>query len=255
VYPILFNFGIFRIYSYGFFIAIAFIVSISYLSCSIKKLKEERIISHNDLHSLSMYVIVVGIIGARFFFVLTNNLNNYVLLPLDILKIWQGGLVYYGGFVTATIFMIIYTRRKKISLFKLCDLFAPALALGHAVGRVGCFFAGCCYGKPSDNIPWSVIFTNSFSLAIKGIRLHPTQLYEAFANFLLFLLLDFYCRKKNRAGVSFSLYLVGYALIRFNIEFLRGDYRGVMYCGLSISQIVSIFLFIVGTSIIICRKK
>ncbi|MDR3275481.1 MAG: prolipoprotein diacylglyceryl transferase [Endomicrobium sp.] len=253
MHPILFSFGIFKIYSYGLFVAIAFITSISYLSYSIKKSKE-KIISHDDLYSLFTYIMITGIIGARLLFIFTDNLNNYILSPLEIFKVWQGGLVYYGGFISATAFTVIYIKRKKMSLFKLGDLFAPALALGHGIGRIGCFFAGCCYGKASNNIPWSVIFTDDLSLAVKGIHLHPTQLYEALSNFLLFLFLHFYYKKEHKAGIPFAVYLTGCAVLRFTIEFLRGDYRGIQYYGLSISQIISVFLFITGV-FIICRKK
>ncbi|MDR2676813.1 MAG: prolipoprotein diacylglyceryl transferase [Endomicrobium sp.] len=257
MYPILFDFGIFKIYSYGFFVAIAFIVSFLYLLYSIRKSKE-KIISENDLSSLSIYIAIVSIIGARLFFVFIDNLNSIITLSpsMIIFKLWHGGLVYYGAFISATFFILIYIKIKKISLFKLSDLFAPALALGHAIGRIGCFFAGCCYGKKVDNIPSLLsTFINNISLKTNGALLHPTQLYEAFTNFLLFLFLHFYSKRKHKSGVLFAFYLIYYAFVRFNIEFLRGDYRGVKYYNFSISQIISIFLFIVGILITLCKRK
>jgi phosphatidylglycerol:prolipoprotein diacylglycerol transferase len=251
MHPILFAFWNFTIHTYGFFVAVAFVAAIFYLSYSIKKPKEE-IISQNDLYSLAMYIMIFGVAGARIFFVFTN-LNEFILYPLSIFKIWQGGLVYYGGFIAVIIFVYAYAKRKKILLFKLCDFFVPALALGHALGRIGCFFAGCCYGKESS-LPWAVIFINEHSLAVRGKPLHPTQLYEAFANLLLFIFLHFYSKKKRRSGVSFAVYTISYAVLRFIIEFFRSDYRGAQYFGFSVSQIISVFLFTIGV-FIICRKK
>ncbi|OEG69713.1 hypothetical protein ATZ36_07900 [Candidatus Endomicrobiellum trichonymphae] len=251
MHPILFTFGNFTIYTYGFFVATAFIAAIFYLSHSIKKSKE-KIISQDDLYSLVMYIMIFSVAGARLFFVFTD-LNEFILYPLSIFKIWQGGLVYYGGFIAVIIFAYAYAKRKKIPLLKLGDFFAPALALGHALGRIGCFFAGCCYGKESS-LPWTVVFINEHSLAVRGKSLHPTQLYEAFANFLLFVFLHFYSRKEHKSGVSFAVYIISYAVLRFIIEFFRGDYRGVQYFCFSVSQIISVFLFVAGV-FIICRKK
>jgi phosphatidylglycerol:prolipoprotein diacylglycerol transferase len=251
MHPILCSFWNFTIHTYGFFVAVAFVAAIFYLSYSIKKSKE-KIISQDDLYSLVMYIMIFGVVGARLFFVFTD-LNEFILYPLNIFKIWQGGLVYYGGFIAVIIFTYVYAKRKKILLFKLGDFFVPALALGHALGRIGCFFAGCCYGKESS-LPWTVVFINEHSLAVREKPLHPTQLYEAFANLLLFIFLHFYSKKERRYGVSFAVYIIGYAVLRFIIEFFRGDYRGAQYFGFSVSQMISVFLFAAGV-FIICRKK
>ena len=197
--------------------------------------------------------MIFGVAGARLFFVFTN-LNEFILYPLSIFKIWQGGLVYYGGFIAAIIFAGAYAKRKKIHLLKLGDFFAPALALGHALGRIGCFFAGCCYGKESG-LPWAVVFINKHSLTVRGKPLHPTQLYEAFANLLLFVFLHFYSKKEHKPGVSFAVYITGYTVLRFIIEFFRVDYRGVQYFGFSVSQIISIFLFMIGVCIYAKTRK
>jgi phosphatidylglycerol:prolipoprotein diacylglycerol transferase len=251
MYPILFSFGKFTIYTYGFFVAVAFLTAVFYLSHSLKKSKE-RIISQDDLNSLILYVIISAVIGARIFFIFTN-LEEFILSPLDIFKVWQGGLVYYGGFISALICMYVYAKKKKIALSALGDFFAPALALGHAIGRVGCFSVGCCYGKASS-LPWAVVFTDEHSFAIRGVPLHPTQLYEAFANLLLFVVLHFYSKRERKLGMSCAVYLIGYAVLRFTIEFFRADYRGVQYAGFSISQIISFALFTIGVFMVWKRK-
>lgn len=253
MHPILFSLGNFKIYTYGLFVALAFMTTIFYLSYSLKK-SEEKLISHDELYYLFVCIVIFAIIGARLFFVFIN-FKDFVSYPWDIFKIRNGGLVYYGGFISAVIFMLIYNaKRKEKNLFKLGDFFAPALALGHAIGRIGCFFAGCCYGKVS-NLPFAVMFNDKYSSAVRGVNLHPTQLYESITNFLLFIFLHFYSKKNSRiAGVSLAIYLVNYAITRFIIEFFRDDYRGMHCFGFSISQIISIFLFIVGV-LIIWKKK
>jgi phosphatidylglycerol:prolipoprotein diacylglycerol transferase len=252
MHPILLNFGSFTIYSYGFFVASAFVTVILYLSCSIKKSKQ-KIISQDELFSLFVYLLIISIVGARFFFVLIN-LNEFILYPIGIFEVWHGGFVYYGGLIAAIVFMSLYVRRKKISLFKLADLFAPALPLGHTIGRMGCFFAGCCYGKEST-LPWAIAFTNEHSMNITKVCLHPTQLYEALGNFLLFLFLHFYSKKKHRNGMLLVIYFLGYAVLRFVIEFFRGDHERMQYFSFSIAQIMSVFLFVIGVFIITCRKE
>ncbi|MDR1086664.1 MAG: prolipoprotein diacylglyceryl transferase [Endomicrobium sp.] len=252
MHPILFSFGKLTIFSYGFFYALALFTSITYLSSQLKKSKDKSF-SQNGLYSLCLYIIIFEIFGARLFFVLTNP-QDFVLNPLDVFKLWEGGLVYYGGLIFAALFLLVYVRVKKISILKLGDFFAPALALGHAIGRIGCFLAGCCYGKET-NVPWSVVFKDKNSLAVIGVHLHPTQLYEAFGNFLIFILLYFYLKKEHKKGIILAAYFILYAVLRFIVEFFRGDPGGgVQYFGLSISQAVSIFLFIIGV-FIVCKNK
>ncbi|MDR1942922.1 MAG: prolipoprotein diacylglyceryl transferase [Endomicrobium sp.] len=252
MYPIIFSIGKLTIFSYGLFVALAFFTAITYISNQIKKSKE-KILSQDELYSLFTYIIVSGIIGARFLFVFSNP-QDFVLDPMSVFKLWEGGLTYYGGFISAAIFVLAYVRIKKISILKLGDFFAPALALGHAIGRIGCFFAGCCYGKET-NVAWSVVFRDKNSLAVLGVHLHPTQLYESFGNFLIFFLLYFYSKKEHKKGFLVSFYFISYAVLRFVVEFFRGDPdRGGQYFGLSVSQILSLILFIIGVSII-CKKK
>jgi phosphatidylglycerol:prolipoprotein diacylglycerol transferase len=246
MYPIVFRFGDFALYTYGLFVVLGFISAISYMSYSIKRSKE-KIISRDKLYSLILFVIFSSMIGARLLYVLVNP-DYFFQYPSEIIKIWEGGIVYYGGFICAALFVTAYAAKKKISILKLGDLFAPALALGHCFGRIGCFFAGCCYGK-ATNVPWSVVFNNPMSVAVRGVHVHPTQLYESFANLLLFLFLHFHVKKEKAGGEAFGIYMTAYGLIRFSIEFFRGDDRGAQYLGFSISQIISLFVFAIGVCI------
>jgi phosphatidylglycerol:prolipoprotein diacylglycerol transferase len=252
MHPILFSIGKLTIFSYGFFYALALFMSVTYLSNQLKKSKE-KIFSQDELYSLFLYIIITEVIGARLFFIFAN-LQEFTANPINAFKLWEGGLVYYGGLIAATMFLLIYVNIKKISILKLGDFFIPALALGHAIGRIGCFLAGCCYGKET-NVPWAVVFKDKNSSAVIGVHLHPTQLYEAFGNFLIFIFLHFYSKKNPQKGQITALYFISYAILRFTIEFFRGDLdRGSQYFGLSISQIVSICLFIIGV-FIVCKSK
>jgi len=160
-------------------------------------------------------------------------MNYFIKYPVEIIQIWKGGLVYYGGFISSLIFGIWYLYKKHINIKKVLDTFAPAIALGHVFGRLGCFFSGCCYGKECD-----------FFLSIDNR--YPTQLFEAFGNLIIFILLHRFNKSKHKNGQIFVLYLFFYSLLRFFVEFLRGDDRGIFILGLSVAQVISICFFVVA---------
>src|SRR5262249_20785687 len=153
--------------------------------------------------------------------------------------------VSYGGLILAVIVALLYIRRTGLPLWTTCDVFAPGIALGHVVGRFGCFFAGCCYGKPTDK-PWGIVFSDPFAAANVGtplgVHLHPTQLYEAGTELIILIVLLLTERKRETfAGRTFWLYILLYAISRFVIEFFRGDERGTVGI-FSTSQFISILL-------------
>ncbi|AKL97545.1 prolipoprotein diacylglyceryl transferase [Endomicrobium proavitum] len=249
MYPILIKIGEFSIYSYGFFVALGFLFAVLYLS---KVIKKTKIISKDELYSLAVYLIIAAVVGARVLYELVENFSGFISDPLDVFRVWQGGLVFYGGLIAAVLVFIFYAVKNKKPLLKLSDIFAPAIALGHFFGRLGCFFAGCCYGKPTSQ-PWAVVFTDPETLAqpVAGLHVHPTQLYEALGNFALFAVLALYNKKEHKAGKTLAFYLTGYAVLRFIIEFFRDDYRGGDFLGLSVSQIISIFMFAAGIAVLL----
>jgi phosphatidylglycerol:prolipoprotein diacylglycerol transferase len=258
VYPIICNFAGITIYSYGLLVAIGLFSAFLYISQTLKKTKY-ALISQENFHTLFFFTVIFGAIGARLLYVITD-FTYYFSYPLEVFQIWKGGIVYYGGFALGFLFIAAYVCIKKISFLKICDLFAPALALGHFFGRLGCFFAGCCYGKETK-VPWSVVFTNANALAVKGSHIHPTQLYESFANFLLFLFLWLYPKKKKcHDGFVLVVYLFSYAAIRFTVETFRGDFRGIKIASFSISQAASVVLFIAAIFVmrkvrVLCKKN
>ena len=165
------------------------------------------------------------------------------------LSLLQAGGVFYGGFIAAILATLWYVRRHQLSLWAVADIAAPAVAIGHGIGRLGCFAAGCCYGIATE-MPWGVTFTDTYSGSLVGvplnIPLHPTQIYEAATNLLLGAFLIWFYRRKQFDGQIFWSYVLAYAVLRFFHEFLRADPRGALFGGaLSTSQ----FIAIVGATI------
>lgn len=184
------------------------------------------------------------------------------------LKFWHSGLAYYGGFLLATPAIWLYTRRYKLSFWKVADLAAPAIAFGLFLGRIGCFLAGCCYGKetalpwgirfPLESLPWQAQYKQRFIQAGQAMHpIHPTQLYEAVGALLLALVLFFVVRpRKQRQGQVIGGLLLGYGVLRFVCEFFRDDERGVFFSGwISTSQLISIPLVLLGVYLCWMRRE
>jgi phosphatidylglycerol:prolipoprotein diacylglycerol transferase len=251
MHPVLIDFGAFKIHTYGFFIALAVLAGMFVSRHEARRMG----IDADKVVDAFFYVVVAAIVGSRLFYVLTN-LDLFVSAPLDVFKIWNGGLVFYGGFIGAAVVVIIYLRIHRLPLGKMADIAAVALPLGHALGRIGCFFAGCCYGKTCSQ-PWGVVFRHPDSLAPLYVQIHPTQLYSSASNFLIFLLLYSCRRYKQFNGQLFWIYIVIYGVNRSIIETFRGDDRGVMlFDVVSIAQVIGISsaLFAVLMLIFLGRK-
>jgi len=177
--------------------------------------------------NLGVYMVLAALMGAKVWLVFADW-QYYRQNPGDILS-WstlQAGGVWYGGILTAAVILVIYTRRTKISYARLGDVYAAPLCLGHAIGRLGCFSAGCCYGRPTT-MPWGVIFTNPYAHQIVGtplgVPLHPTQLYEAAAEFINVCILFSLGVGKRAPGQVIGAYAFLYGVTRFTVEFFRGD--------------------------------
>jgi phosphatidylglycerol:prolipoprotein diacylglycerol transferase len=192
---------------------------------------------------LFFYTVLAAFLGSRILYVLIN-LDVFCQDPLQAFKIWEGGLVFYGGLIPAAGVAFWVMKRHRLPVWKLADLIFPLIALGLSFGRMGCFLAGCCYGKETS-LPWSVVFKNPDSLARLNVPLHPTQLYDAVNGLVLFLFLSWAEKRKTYDGQIFWLFLLLYAMTRFLIEIFRGDPRGFLFAGLlSTSQAIGILLAI-----------
>ncbi|MBF0226940.1 MAG: prolipoprotein diacylglyceryl transferase [Desulfobacterales bacterium] len=241
MYPTIFKFGKFALHTYGLCIAIAFLTGIMLAKREASRLGEDP----EKIMDLSFYILLSAIIGSRIFYVLTN-LRFFLYNPIDIFKIWEGGLVFYGGFIGAVIVSAIYLKYYHIPFWKTADIFSPSLAIGHAIGRIGCFFAGCCYGKECA-LPWAITFHNADSLAPQDISLHPTQLYSSLNNLIIFLILISVKKYKKFDGQIFLVYLFLYGIGRSTVEFFRNDFRGGKVFGvLSISQAIGLSLSLIA---------
>jgi phosphatidylglycerol:prolipoprotein diacylglycerol transferase len=235
MYPILFRLDGLTVYAYGFFLAVGFVLG---LGLAILKAQKEGI-PFDRIIDLFFLTVLSAVLGSRALFVLIN-FDLYRENPLDVFKLWEGGLVFYGGLVLAVAVAVLYLRLRRLPVWKLADFFAPPIALGLFFGRLGCFFAGCCYGKETA-LPWGVIFTDGNSLAPLNVFLHPTQLYDAANGLGIFLFLKWWEKRKTFDGQIFWLFLLLYSAGRFLVEIFRGDPRGFVLDSLvSTSQAVGV---------------
>lgn len=239
--PIAFNIGSLEIRWYGIIYSLAFLLGILIAA----KLAKKRNISKDLIYDFAIWLIPSAVIGARIGHIL-GNLDYYAKNPLEIIAIWHGGVALYGGILGAIIAAIIFCKKKNIKFYDLGDIFVIPLAFGTIFGRIGNFINQELYGKVT-NLPWGVEFEN-----VPGKR-HPTQIYEAIGNLVIFGILLILWRKNLKAGTIFWSYLGIYSFIRFFAEFLReGD---VLFLGLTTMQILSIPLFVVSVYFIYRLNK
>jgi phosphatidylglycerol---prolipoprotein diacylglyceryl transferase len=240
MYPRLFELGPLTLYTYGVLLAAAYLVG---LKLAMVRAKAQGL-DANRVLDLGIYIIISALVGAKLLLLITD-FRTFRADPRELLTLARSGGVFYGGLILAVGVALWYIRRVGLPLWTTCDVFAPGIALGHVVGRFGCFFAGCCYGKPTS-MPWGITFTDPFAQTNVGtplgVPLHPTQLYEAGAELLILGILLFTERKgRPFAGRTFWLYMLLYAISRFIIEFFRGDERGTVFM-FSTSQFISLLL-------------
>lgn len=234
----------FRPPSYGVMLAIAF--SSGYFD-SLRRGKKLGM-NLNHIENLFLLAVLGSVTGSRLFHVLFEDWGYYLEHPMKIFAVWEGGYTFYGAVIVGLLFMFIYARNKKIDIRPYFDLAATAVSLGLLFGRIGCFAAGCCWGRPS-NVPWAVTFTSPDSFCtVRNVPLHPTQLYESFGGLLIYLFLSWRFRHRKFEGQIFCEGIIAYAILRFIIEFFRGDdYRGYVFNGmLSYSQLISLVLIPFG---------
>lgn len=266
MHPVLIDFGFsvggipVRLYSYGVCMVLGLALAV------VLFVHRSR---HNhelfDLWILALVTFVAGLIGSKLLFIVANLGHYRSFSGFPVREYFMSGMVWYGGVLLGVPAALVYALVRRMRFLELFDAAAPAMSIGHLWGRVGCFMAGCCYGAPTD-LPWAVSFlprSVAFSEMIEEdlipigstttLAVHPTQLYEAIAEvFILASLLVFY-RYRRFSGQVAGLYFVLYALMRFGVEFTRGDtYRGSL-AGLSTSQLISIPLLLLGVALLVWR--
>jgi len=258
MYPELFRIGSFPVNTYGVLLALAFLVAL-YVSARLGRrdgLPRERVFD------LGLWMLLGGLVGSKVLLMFAEpefGASWRSLLSLDFLR--SGG-VWYGGFLGGLAAGLVLMRKYRLPFWKTADAFAPGVAVGQAVGRQGCFAAGCCWGEPTA-LPWGVEFTEA-AHRITGVplghALHPTQLYESAAALVIFLLLLRLHRRKRFDGQVLTAYAVLYGATRFVVEFFRDDPRGdigglTTATGLSTSQFISLFIFAGGLVFLLLRRR
>lgn len=232
MHPILFRIGSFELYTYGALLAVAFLVAI-YLGM---RAAEREGLKTEFVADLGIVIILSSIVGARLFYILFYDLQYTLEHPAELLKLRQTGLVYYGGLIFAVGAGFLFCKWRRVSFPLALDIAAPSIAIGQAIGRIGCLMSGCCYGKPAW-VLWAIKIPY-----LENPR-HPTQIYESLATLAIFFGLTSFQKHKTRNGQVMWLYAVAYAGARFGLEFLRGDNPQILL-GLTVSQVISVLVMI-----------
>ena len=242
MHPIAFHFGSLTVRWYGVMMAVAFMAG---LWTATRRARRVNVASE-IVSDITLWLMLGGILGARFFYVTTYWKQEFASQPFsEVFMIQHGGLVYYGGLIGASLAGMIYISWKKLPLWKLTDIFAPSIALGSFFGRIGCLLNGCCYGHACD-LPWAIHFPADHET--HGAAVHPTELYDALLNFVLYVFLAWLFRRKKFDGQIFAAYLIVYAIFRSIAEYFRGDYPvDHVHAGfLTSAQLVSLPIFATG---------
>jgi phosphatidylglycerol:prolipoprotein diacylglycerol transferase len=255
MYPRLLELGPITVYTYGVLLAAAYLLGLQLARIRARK----RGLDPNRVLDLGIYIIISALIGAKLLLLITD-FKTFTADPRELLTLARSGGVFYGGLILAVGVALWYIRKIGLPLWTTCDVFAPGIALGHVIGRFGCLFAGCCFGKPTSK-PWGITFTDPFAAANVGtplgVPLHPTQLYEAGAELVILLML-LATERKGRPfpGRTFWLYMLLYGVSRFIIEFYRGDERGTVGM-FSTSQFISLLLvpLAIGMLVYLSRRE
>ena len=244
MHPILFEAAGFTLYTYGALLAAAYLIGLRFalVRARARGLDAQRVMD------LGIWIIVAALVGAKLLLVVVEF--PHLTGPRSALDVLRSGGVFYGGLVAAVATGIFYVRRYGLPVWATGDAFAPAIALGHVVGRMGCLMAGCCFGRPTD-VPWAITFHSQAAAANVGtplgVPLHPTQLYDAAAELAILVFLLLFERRsadgtRPFAGRTFWSYMLLYASSRFVVELYRGDPRGLVFGVLSTSQFVSLIV-------------
>lgn len=262
MHPVLIQIGPLTIASYGFFFALGVLLGV--LLCL--RLAKKEGLDPVVFTDFIFWVLLLSLLGAKLW-LLASNLGYYLEYPKEIISLLTQGGAFYGGLIFGAVFAVWFIRRHRLSYRQLGDIAAPALALGHFFGRLGCFSAGCCWGREAAHCAVAVTFTDLKANSLTGVPLYlplyPTQLMEALLNLGNFLFLIALYRKKKFRGQVIAMYMLNYALIRFVVEFFRGDPdRGYVIGGmdrpwasLSVPQLVSLIGFMVALLLLKGFKK
>ena len=248
MHPILFEFGPIKIFTYGLMLAIAFLSAIYIGSREAKRLG----LPVEKFYDMCFYAVVGALVGSRLLYILLD-VRPFLEHPFKIFALWEGGLDFQGGVVLALVLTFFYIRKHQLPWRPTLDALALGIPVGQFFGRIGCFMAGCCYGKPS-NLPWAVTFTDPHTLCpLKG-PVHPAQLYEGFLALGIFGMLSVLKTRKRFDGQILVAYFFLAGLVRFVVEFFRSptDYRGpVLFWSMPLTQVIALGLALVSGALLL----
>jgi phosphatidylglycerol:prolipoprotein diacylglycerol transferase len=246
MHPTLIDLGFFQVPSYGVMVALGVVAGL----LTLHRRADRSGMDGGRLVDVALWLVIWALIGAKGLLVVVE-LPRYLSNPGELFGVIRAGGVFLGGFIAALVAGFVLIRRHNLAPLPTLDVLVPSVALGQAIGRVGCLLAGCCWGSRCE-LPWALTYTNPQAAANVGtplhVPLHPFPAYAALVNLGLFLLLEFLYARKPAAGRVFASYLVAYGGVRFMLEYVRGDVgRGFVLGGaLSTSQLISLVLIVVG---------
>ena len=278
MHPVLIDLGFFKLHTYGLMMAVAFMVG---MQLAVRDARRIDLSPKRDFDQfildLCFWILISALVGARVVFILVNWEQDYSKDPLKVIRIWEGGLVFYGGLIGAVLFSIYYCRKKKHSFLLIADTLIPMVALGQFFGRLGCFAAGCCWGRPASESYFGAVQFPAGSLAHNSMRytqqiaddalhtihVHPVQLYESTGALTIFFILQWMRTKKRFNGQQLLTYMFLYPLLRSTLEMVRGDRERGVYniignLELSTSQLISIGFAISAVTlltVLLLRRK
>jgi phosphatidylglycerol:prolipoprotein diacylglycerol transferase len=244
MHPEFIRLGPLDIHTYGVLLAIGCIVG---LAVAARRARREGVDSER-IADLGALLIVSGMVGGKLFHILFFWDDFIAGWRAEGLRSLREGFVFYGGFIVASLAGVVYARRKRLPVARLADIFAPSVALGHAFGRLGCFFNGCCFGR-ACTLPWAVRFPPPHVMA--DIPVHPTELYEVFGNLAIFAGLSMFYRHKRFDGQIWWWYVLSYGVLRFLVDFFRGDYATHYFGVLTIGHLIAITMIVVAAAALV----
>lgn len=242
MYPVLLQLGHFELRSYGLIVALSFLVGL-WLST---KGARRKGLDPRLIQDFAPYALLGGIVGARIYFVLFSDPKYFLQNPWEIFAVWRGGIGVIGSLFGGALVALWYSWKKGISFWKLGDALAPGVALGQTIGQFACLFNGDSYGKPTD-LPWAITYTDPRSLAPLNIPLHPIEIYEMAAYFLVFLVVWNTRKKYSSDGFTTLTYLAAYGVARFAMEFFRG-HPAIFTAGIPAAQVVSVGVILASST-------
>lgn len=250
MFPVLYNYGPITIFTYGFFLALAFISSMYVAGREAKR----RGSSPHQIYDICFHGIIAAIIGSRLLDVILKW-DYFSQHPLEIFMVWKGGLAFQGGLILGLLAVLFYIYRHQMPLWTTLDIMSLAMPWGQFIGRLGCFMAGCCFGKEC-HLPWAVTFNHPETLALRGVPLHPTQLYESFLSLGVFFFLLWFRHRQTFPGQILGVYFLLAGTVRFVVEFWRGDERGpVLFGGMASTQVIALGLALGAALFLLCRSR